>query len=276
LTAPLDRTNEGHFLAVGFDLPHGLMVSAERPSPSDSYGYAATCVEEMTFRALSTVIPDRCPAGGYQLTGGFFFRVDPRDGPPFICIDPLGGGNGGQPGGDGPTLMMFPNGDVPNTPVEVLESRYPAVRVERFALRTDGVGPGLHRGGMGVVREYRILEGGVLMQTVTENTRDQLGKGVGGGGVGGQPSIVIRPETEDEVRLTERVTYFGPLEAGDRVRVLSPGGGGWGDPRRRDPDQVARDVRDELVSVEEAREDFGVVLAADGSADADATSALRG
>jgi N-methylhydantoinase B len=114
------------------------------------------------------------------------------------------------------------------------------------------------------------------MQTVTENTRDQLGKGVGGGGVGGQPSIVIRPETEDEVRLTERVTYFGPLEAGDRVRVLSPGGGGWGDPRRRDPDQVARDVRDELVSVEEAREDFGVVLAADGSADADATSALRG
>jgi N-methylhydantoinase B len=58
--------------------------------------------------------------------------------------------------------------------------------------------------------------------------------------------------------------------------VLSPGGGGWGDPRRRDPDQVARDVRDELVSVEEAREDFGVVLAADGSADADATSALRG
>jgi len=99
---------------------------------------------------------------------------------------------------------------------------------------------------------------------------------VGGGGVGGQPSIVIRPETEDEVRLTERVTYFGPLEAGDRVRVLSPGGGGWGDPRRRDPDQVARDVRDELVSVEEAREDFGVVLAADGSADADATSALRG
>jgi N-methylhydantoinase B len=275
LTAPLDRTNEGHFLAVGFDLPSGLMVSAERPSPSDSYGYAATCVEEMTFRALSAVIPDRCPAGGYQLTGGFFFRVDPRDGPPFICIDPLGGGNGGQPGGDGPTLMMFPNGDVPNTPVEVLESRYPAVRVERFALRTDGVGPGLHRGGMGVVREYRILEGGVLMQTVTENTRDQLGKGVGGGGTGGQPSIVIRPDSEDEVRLTERVTYFGPLDAGDRVRVLSPGGGGWGDPRRRDPEQVARDVRDELVSADEARDVFGVVLAADGSADADATSALR-
>jgi N-methylhydantoinase B len=171
--------------------------------------------------------------------------------------------------------MMFPNGDVPNTPVEVLESRYPAVRVERFAFRTDGVGAGLHRGGMGVVREYRILEDGILMQTVTENTRDQLGKGVGGGGIGGQPAIVIRPDSEDEVRLTERVTYFGPLEAGVRIRVLSPGGGGWGDPRRRDAEQVARDVRDELVSAEEAREVFGVVLAADGSVDEDATSALR-
>jgi N-methylhydantoinase B len=128
---------------------------------------------------------------------------------------------------------------------------------------------------MGVVREYRILEGGVLMQTVTENTRDQLGKGVGGGGTGGQPSIVIRPDSEDEVRLTERVTYFGPLEAGDRVRVLSPGGGGWGDPRQRDPEQVARDVRDQLVSADEARDVFGVVLAADGSPDANATSALR-
>ena len=74
------------------------------------------------------------------------------------------------------------------------------------------------------------------MQTVTENTHDQLGKGVGGGGIGGQPAIVIRPDSEDELRLTERVTYFGPLEAGVRIRVLSPGGGGWGDPRQRDPE----------------------------------------
>ena len=77
------------------------------------------------------------------------------------------------------------------------------------------------------------------------------------------------------MRLTERVTYFGPLEAGDRVRVLSPGGGGWGDPRQRDPEQVARDVRDGLVSAEDAREVFGVVLASDGSPDAEATAALR-
>ena len=129
---------------------------------------------------------------------------------------------------------------------------------------------------MGVEREYRILEPGVMMQTVTENTRDPLGKGIAGGGTGGLPEIVVRPGSPDEVRLTERVTYFGPLAPGDRVRVLSPGGGGWGDPRERDPEQVARDVRDGLVGVEEARDVYGVVLAADGSADETATAALRG
>ena len=124
--------------------------------------------------------------------------------------------------------------------MEVLESRYPAVRVERFALRTDGVGPGLHRGGMGVVREYRILEDGILMQTVTENTRDQLGKGVGGGGIGGQPAIVIGPDSEDELRQADG----DPLRPTRGRRSIAC----W--PRRRrlersataGPKQVARDV----------------------------------
>lgn len=280
--APLDRTNEGHFQAVRFDLPPGLMVSAERPSPSDSYGYAATCVEEMVFRSLSAVMPDRCPAGGYQLTGGFFFRVDPRDGRPFICVDVVGGGNGGQPAGDGPTLMMFPNGDVPNTPVEVIETRYPAVRIDAYELRTDGVGPGRHRGGMGVVRRYTLLEPGILMQTVTENTHDTLGKGIGGGGDGGRPAIVIRPGAPDEVRLVERVTYFGPLAGMTRVDVFTPGGGGWGDPFERDPEAVARDVADDLYDAAHAREVYRVVVApgtaGPGAAwvvDAAATEALR-
>src|SRR5262249_4598789 len=202
LVAPLERTNEGHFLAIDFDLPPGLIVSAERPAPSDSYGYVATAVEEMTFRALAQAVPERCPAGGFQLVGGFFARVDPRDGEPFIAIDPMDGGNGGQPRADGPTLMMFPNGDVPNAPVEVMETRYP-IRIERFALRPEVAGPGRHRGGMGATRYYRMLERGAFLQTVTENTHDPLGKGVAGGGTGGGPEIVVWPGTDAETRLVE-------------------------------------------------------------------------
>jgi N-methylhydantoinase B len=275
LLAPHDRTNEGHFMAVDFDLPPGLMVSAERPAPSDSYGYVITCVEEMIFAALADALPQSCPAGGYALTGGFFFRVDPRSGKPFICIDPVGGGNGGQPTADGPTMMMFPNGDVPNTPVEVLETRYPPIRIEQFSLRADAAGAGQFRGGMGIVREYRTLEEGVILQTVTENTFDPLGKGLRDGGTGAVGEIVVAPGSSNETRLVERVTYFGPLAANEVVRVNSPGGGGWGHPYDRDPDQVAADVRDELVATEEARAVYGVVVRADFTVDASATDELR-
>ncbi len=275
LLAPHDRTNEGHFMAIDFDLPPGLAVSAERPAPSDSYGYVATCVEEMTFAALSRALPERCPAGGYALTGAFFFRVDPRLGVPFICIDPMDGGNGGQFAADGPTLMMFPNGDVPNTPVEVVETRYPAMRLERFALRPEVSGPGKHRGGMGTIRDYRVLEPGVMMQTVTENTYDPLGKGLAGGGTGGVGGIVVWPGTEKEVRLAERVTYFGPFDAGDRVSVRSPGGGGWGPPSEREPGRVAEDVRDELLTREEAASLYLVALREDLTVDKPETERLR-
>lgn len=276
LLAPHDKTNEGHFAAIDFDLPPGLLVSAERPSPTDSYGYVATCLEELVFAALSQVLPDRCPAGGFALTGAFFFRVDPREGPPFICIDPMDGGNGGQPEADGPTIMMFPNGDVPNAPIEVVETRYPALRVERFTLRPEVAGAGRYRGGMGAVRDYRVLEPGVMMQTVTENTFDPLGKGVHGGSTGGVAEIVVRPGTEHEQRLAERVTYFGPLDPGDEISVRSPGGGGFGSPLQRDPLAVARDVRDGLLEREQAAELYGVVLAADLAVDQAATAALRG
>jgi N-methylhydantoinase B len=275
ILAPHDRTNEGHFLAIDFDLPPGLVVSAERPAPSDSYGYVATCVEEMTFAALSNALPDRCPAGGYALTGAFFFRVDPRLGEPFICVDPMDGGNGAQPASDGPTLMMFPNGDVPNAPVEVVETRYPALRLERYELRPEVAGAGRYRGGMGTVRDYRMLEPGVMMQTVTENTHDPLGKGLAGGGTGGVGEIVVWPGTDREVRLTERVTYFGPLDADDLVSVRSPGGGGWGDPESRDPDRVAQDVRDGLLPRDEASSLYRVALRADLSVDLAKTERLR-
>jgi N-methylhydantoinase B len=275
LLAPHDRTNEGHFMAVDFDLPPGLIVSAERPSPTDSYGYVITCVEEMIFAALADALPERCPAGGYALTGAFLSRVDPRTGSPFILIDGVGGGNGAQPAADGPTMMMFPNGDVPNQPVEVLETRYPALRVERFALRTEAAGAGKYRGGMGVIREYRVLGPGMTLQTNIENTYDELGKGLNGGGTGSVGEIVVWPGTEQEIQLVDRVTGFGPFEVNDVISVRTPGGGGWGSPLERDPQQVASDVRNELISREQATTTYSVALHDDLTVDDAKTERLR-
>ncbi len=273
LIAPHDRTNEGHFRAMEIDLPPGLIVSPERPSPCDCYLYVAACAQETVYRALAPALPDGCPAGGLQATGFFFFRVDATKGDPFIWVDPMTGGNGAHAGADGATLMMFSNGDVPNTPVEVAETRFPAIRVERSSLRPEVAGAGRHRGGMGVTRDYRVLEPGVMITSVTENTEDPLGKGVLGGETGGVAEIVISSHGKTAV-LRERVTRFG-LAEGDAVSVRSPGGGGWRPALERDTDQVANDVRDGLLTREEAASTYGVVVDHDLTVDAEATARLR-
>ena len=91
-----------------------------------------------------------------------------------------------------------------------------------------------------------------------------LAHGLDGGGAGDASRIVVWPGTEQEQVLQERTSFFGPLAADDVVSVRSGGGGGWGDPLGRDREQVARDVRDELLTGEEARETYGVALAGTG------------
>jgi N-methylhydantoinase B len=277
LLAPTDAANEGHFLLPDFDDEPGLVVSAERPAPVDSYGYVCVALCELTIRALAAAIPERCPAGGGQLFGAFMFRVDPRDGAPFIFIEPMDVGNGARPDDDGPTLMFLGNGDVLNTPVEVVEARYP-IRVERFELRPESAGAGALRGGMGVRRDYRILEGGTLMQCANENTRRPLARGLDGGEDGRPNVIVVAPGTGREDVVSERASFYGPFPVGELVSVRSGGGGGRGRPAQRAAGRVDTDVRDGLVSIEAARDVYRVAVAADGigwSVDEAATRALR-
>jgi N-methylhydantoinase B len=263
LTLPTDPTNEGHAMALEFDLEPGSALTPQRPTPVDSYGYLAGALGELTVRALAQAVPDRCPAGGHMLLCLFLFRVDPRDGRPFILIDPTDAGGGGRPFEDAPTLNCLTNGDVPNTPVEVIESRYP-VRCERFEHLPEVAGAGTYRGGMGVRRDYRMLEGGVQMQLLLENTRDILGRGVGGGFDGAPARVVVRPGSLDEDVVQEKVSFYGPLGAGDVVSARSAGGGGWGSPVAREPAAVADDVRDELICRAEAEAVYGVVVTQDG------------
>lgn len=277
LLMPLDQTNEGHFRALDFDLPPGLLVSPERPAPCDSFGYVCVALMECTIRAMSAAVPERCPAGSYQLFGVFLFRVDPREGTPFIFIDPVDGGHGARPHADGPTQIFLADGDTPNTPVEVLETRYP-IRCERHAFLPGVEGAGAYRGGLGVVRDFRVLGDGTFMQCAAENTHDPLSRGLAGGGDGAPSMVVAWPGTEKETRVEERVSFFGPFEAGDIVSVRSGGGGAWGSPLERHPARVARDVRDELLTAEQAGSVYGVALdasAAGWRVDAAGTAELR-
>ena len=259
LLLPHDPTNEGHARFIEFDIPPGRIVSPERPAPCDSYGYAIEAMTELIFQSLADTMPDKCPAGGFQLFGVSFSRTSGQDGPPFIHMEPVDGGNGGQPTRDGATMMFVGNGDVPNIPVEVLETRYP-LRVERNELQPSVAGVGKYNGGFGLDRDYRVLESGISLMFATENTKEPIARGMRGGTAGAPSCIIINPDSDTPRILRERTSGIGPIEPGTLVRARSGGGGGWGDPKDRDSALIERDIRNGFYTREQAQTLFGVQL----------------
>jgi N-methylhydantoinase B len=248
---PNDPTNEGHFLAIDFDLPEGLIVSPQRPWPCDSYGYVDICCLELVVRAMARAVPERCPAGTFQLFCIYLYRVDDQGGEPFICIDVMDGGQGGQPTADGASLIYPGNGDTPNTPIEVLETRYP-LRCTRFAYNPGTEGAGAFRGGMGLIRDIELLESGIYLQCALENVHDSIAKGLDGGADGAASRVVAWAGTDREMVIQRRVAFFGPFAAGDVVSVQSGGGGGWGRPLDRPLERVRADIENGFLSPERA------------------------
>ncbi|MBM4424183.1 MAG: hydantoinase B/oxoprolinase family protein [Chloroflexi bacterium] len=257
LTAPFDPMNQGHLRPLTVTAPPNTVVSPVYPAPCDSYGYVGEMIIQLIARALSQAIPERCPACSYQMFGPYFFRTDPRHGEPFIFIDPVDGGGGAFPHADGPSALIFVgDGDCPNTPAEIIETRYPLL-VRRYALNLEGAGKGKYRGGFGVIRDYEMLEDNILMQLMNENTLYPPW-GLFGGDQSGVSKAIVWEGTDHEQVLTRRISYFGPLHKGDRVSARTTGGGGWGDPKERDPELVKNDVLNGFLSAAEAEKIYGV------------------
>ncbi len=158
-----------------------------------------------------------------------------------------------------------------NYPIEFLELGYP-VRLLRYAINRDSGGPGRHRGGAGVVREYEVLaEHAVLSMRIDSVVNPPWG--VAGGMQGGTGRAVVNPGMSREQMLAP-LSDGTVLRRGDILLLETGGGGGHGHPFDRTSDRVLRDVRDGFVSIEAARRDFGVVIA-DDAVDEAATGALR-
>jgi N-methylhydantoinase B len=153
----------------------------------------------------------------------------------------------------------------------VAESEFPIV-VERYGLVPDSGGAGQHRGGLAIERVWRCLTTSTSL-IVRSDRADRPPYGLAGGGTGSPSSnILLRPDgTEEELPAMFSIT----IEPGDVYAHSTAGGGGWGDPFERDPEVVAVDVANEKVSVDAAREQYGVVILPDGTVDAATTAALR-
>ncbi len=191
----------------------------------------------------------------------------------FLFREVLGGGGPGRPWADGSDVVhIVPNSR--NLPAEFSETRYP-VMVEKLALATDSGGAGYRRGGFGYDKRIRVLQGGKLLSNADRAMLNTYG--VNGGKCGSTYGIAVEHQdgrTDHVAGMADNIV----VEAGAIVRIMTTGGGGWGDPLERETDRVRYDVECGLVSEQSARTVYGVVLNRIGNEvkiDGPATTALR-
>jgi N-methylhydantoinase B len=274
LTGPLDPVNEGSFRALDVVIPEGNIMMARFPAPMAGWSAIVPTVVDAIIAALARAMPDKVPAGHHGLLGGavVFFGLHPRTGRRFVVQSLEGGGWGGRPYEDGESATVSVcQGDVRNGSIEGIELKCPVV-VERRALRRDSCGAGKFRGGLGIDMQVRNLVEG---HWNFEQTRRALCPpwGLWGGTAGEPGGYLLRQLGETEFRPTAGARI--PVSVGACAIVRTGGGGGWGNPWERDPAKVAEDVREDLISSDQAQELYGVVLNEDFSIDHTATSAVR-
>ena len=229
---------------------------------------ASGCLAQIIPEAVSG---DLCGTSFPNSIGG----IDRARGRPFVYVEVPAGGNGGFREADGSSA--FVNVDFGNIRsihnAEHLENEMPLL-VERSVLRTDSGGPGASRGGLGMRREVRLLDGDAAYSVLSDRAVIPPFGILGGAGAAPVRVAVARDGAEQELATPGRATGQ-PIRGGDIVVMESAGGGGYGDPLTRPPPRVAVDVAAGYVSVDRARADYGVVAKADGTVDEAATDDLR-
>lgn len=256
MVSPDILLNSGFIRPLSVTVPLGSLLNPCYPAAVGGRASLAFRVSDMVFRALAKALPERVPVVG---EGGdvLHFVGSGTDGRPFAVMDGFFGGWGGRPtkdGIDGVTPMTF--GSYGTTPAEMLEREYPLV-VDGFGYVPDSGGAGKHRGSLSVYRQWRFLRPGTIM--VRTNRPSRPCQGLAGGQPGALSLNILNPGTED-VALPQQTHLHLEVKPGDRVFHAISGSGGHGDPWQREPEQVLRDVHDEKVTVEAAREQYGVVI----------------
>ena len=277
--------NAGLYRQIDLTIPEGSWLNPRWPAPTIGCTTSASSkICAAIWLALAKAIPEEVVAPTCSEANWFVASAtDPVTGETSVLTDLPAGGWGGTPFDDGMHVTMDPLGNCQNLPAETAEMLFP-VRYRSFEMITDSAGAGRHRGGLGVRAEIEFLGRGQLITMETSRTREGT-PGVGGGGrsslqrqlrrrVDGSLET-IGGTAEDGTWLPQMLGGV-PFAPGESFVFESCGGGGWGSPLERDPERVAQDVRNDVVSREAARRDYGVVLTDAGEVDAAATAAARG
>ncbi len=267
--------NAGCLAPIEFVIPETTLLGVCAPRPVAGYTETILRIIDVIFGAFAKVAPERAHGSPFATINALSLAGWREHRRRWIMFCFFGGGLGGNPEGDGLNHSNNPISTATIPPVEILESLYP-VMFTQWALRPDSGGPGRHRGGLGAIYEIEALaDGGADVFLIGER-----GKyppfGVNGGGAAALNRFVYETDRGEAIPpLISKITDV-KIRRGQKVRLETPGGGGFGDPATRDPARVARDVRLGYVSSQAALRDYKVVLGANGEPDMAATARVRG
>ncbi|EKU47559.1 hydantoinase B/oxoprolinase family protein [Brevibacterium casei] len=270
VTTPDSPVVAGNFAPLKVITEKGSVMHAVPPMPTFTLWTGIMC-GEVILKALAQAMPDTIPASsGGDVCAFIGLGIDPGTGDAWQdgSNEAVGfGATSMHDGEDG--IMHFSEPGCRNTPVEVFEMRTPLF-IEHYGYRQDSSGAGKHRGGVGISRSYRYTAPGIGIMLVYKTQTKPWSIGAGKEGV--PNAVILNPGTPDE-------TWQGPSYnhlADNEVLVnATGGGGGYGDPLQRDFDAIAKDVRNEFISVEAAERDYQVIINSQGEIDYDATTELR-
>jgi N-methylhydantoinase B len=261
ISDPHGPVNEGNFAPVRVVAPEGTIFTAPRPAAVSVHWEYKSIFGDMIYQALAEHLPQRIPAAHQLSTCASIIDGKREGGEYWLVVEPQLGGWGASAYADGQQGQHpVGNGETYNLPMEVIETRYP-ILMERYGFDTEHpAGAGRHRGGLGVVKEYRILNpsGGHVTATFGRHHRPPWG--VAGGQPGSPNRIEIVPNGQETPSIRTGTLARHPLRRGDLVRFVTATGGGWGDPLARDPSEVAEDVKNGYIFAETALQSYGVVI----------------
>jgi N-methylhydantoinase B len=253
--SPEVPNNDGSFRPIHVTAPEGSILNALHPAPVGARHIVGHFLPGVIHGALAKIIPERVLAQGADSLWNTQITGRREGGEPFTYVFFSGGGMGARKDADGLSATAFPSG-IRGVPAEVIESISPVVMHKR-ELRPGSEGPGRNRGGFGQEMEIGVRSDVPwVLSAMYDRTRCPA-QGIQGGSPGAAGAVRTADGRELHPKRQQR------MQAGERVVLSLPGGGGYGDPLEREPDLVARDVRDGLVSVERAREVYNVALTCD-------------
>ena len=272
VVGPNVPTNSGFMRPIRVIAEPGSIVDPISPAPVAARGLTSMRVTEAVWGALASMLPGKVFSCGAQGDFGVTIAGYTAERRPFVLLEFLFGTWGGRPDKDAIDALSSLAVNYSNTPVEIVEREQP-IRIEEYGFRQDSCGPGKFRGGLGLVREYRLTGVEEAVLQVRSDRQKFRPYGLKGGTPGANAANYLRGADDPRKALPGK--FMRTLKRGECYRAELAGGGGWGDPFARAPESVLQDVLDEKVSRLSASRDYGVAINDSGTLDMTETARLR-